>query len=110
MTLQEYQAQVDRWVQQYGVRYFGELTNLAILVEEVGEVARLMARLYGEQSFKGAPRDTGDLADELADMMFVLVCIANQTGVDLPAALQRNLDKKTQRDHRRHWDNPKLTD
>lgn len=109
MTLQEYQALVDRWVKQYGVRYFGELTNLAILMEEVGEVARLMARLYGEQSFKGTPGDTRDLADELADVMFVLVCIANQTGVDLPAALQRNLEKKTQRDSRRHWDNPKLT-
>ncbi|MDA8137096.1 MAG: nucleotide pyrophosphohydrolase [Desulfobacteraceae bacterium] len=108
MTIQEYQEQVDRWVWQFGVRYFSELTNLAILVEEVGEVARLMARLYGEQSFKNAPRSKEDLADELADVLFVLTCIANQTGVDLSTALERNLAKKTQRDHQRHWDNPKL--
>jgi NTP pyrophosphatase (non-canonical NTP hydrolase) len=108
MTLQEYQEQVERWVRQFGVRYFNEMTNLGILMEEVGEVARLMVRLYGEQSFKSAPRSKEDLADELADVLFVLTCIANQTGVDLSAALERNLAKKTQRDHQRHWDNPKL--
>ena len=110
MTLEEYQASVDRWVGEYGVRYFDELTNLGILMEEVGEVARLMVRLFGEQSFKRQPRGKRELADELADVMFVLTCIANQTGVDLTAALDRNLDKKSRRDHRRHWDNPKLTD
>jgi NTP pyrophosphatase (non-canonical NTP hydrolase) len=90
------------------VRYFGELTNLAILMEEVGEVARLMARIYGEQSFKNQVRTSRDLADELADVMFVLTCIANQTGTDLTEALERNLEKKTSRDRTRHLDNPKL--
>ncbi|RJQ71736.1 MAG: pyrophosphatase [Desulfobacteraceae bacterium] len=108
MTISEYQQQVDRWVKQFGVRYFDEMTNLAILVEEVGEVARLMARMYGEQSFKEKPRTKEDLADELADVMFVLTCIANQTGIDLTAAAKHNLDKKSQRDHQRHWNNPKL--
>lgn len=107
LTIKQYQSMVDEWVATHGVRYFSEMTNLAILMEEVGEVARLMVRTYGEQSFKDA--DAGrDLADELADVMFVLTCIANQTGVDLTAALNKNLDKKTRRDHRRHWKNPKL--
>jgi len=109
MTFEDYQTRVDQWVKQYGVRYFDELTNLGILMEEVGEVARLMVRLYGQQSFKNTPRTEEHLADELADVMFVLTCIANQTGVDLTAAMARNLDKKTRRDHQRHWDNPKLT-
>ena len=107
-TLRDMQQRVDRWVKQYGVRYFSELTNLAVLVEEVGELARLMARRFGDQSFKRRA-ETADLADELADVMFVLVCIANQTGIDLTAAMQANLAKKTDRDRQRHWDNPKLT-
>ena len=106
-TINGYQAAVDAWVKTHGVRYFSEMTNLAILMEEVGEVARLMARTYGEQSFKAGDADS-ELADELADVMFVLTCIANQTGVDLSAALKNNLDKKTRRDNRRHWNNPKL--
>jgi NTP pyrophosphatase (non-canonical NTP hydrolase) len=108
MKVEDYQKLVDDWVKQFGVRYFGELTNLAILMEEVGEVARLMARIYGEQSFKNQVRTDRDLADELADVMFVLTCIANQTGTDLTAALQRNLEKKSLRDDKRHWNNPKL--
>jgi NTP pyrophosphatase (non-canonical NTP hydrolase) len=109
MTLQEYQQRVDQWVKQFGVRYFDEMTNLAILMEEVGEIARLMARIYGEQSFKSSEQPGHDaLADELADLLFVLTCIANQTGVDLTAAIENNLTKKTSRDHQRHWDNPKL--
>lgn len=108
MTIKEYQDRVDQWVKQFGVRYFDEMTNLAILMEEVGEVARLMARIYGEQSFKKGARGRQALADELADVLFVLTCIANQTGIDLTTSLQRNLNKKAQRDHRRHWDNPKL--
>ena len=109
MTLDAYQNKVDQWVKRFGVRYFSELTNLGILMEEVGEVARLMVRLHGEQSFKSSTRSGEALADELADVMFVLTCIANQTGVDLTAALNRNLDKKAERDARRHWNNPKLT-
>jgi NTP pyrophosphatase (non-canonical NTP hydrolase) len=109
MALKDYQAQVDSWVKTHGVRYFSELTNLAILMEEVGEVARLMARLYGEQSFKGGTKGAAELADELADVLFVLTCIANQAGVDLDAAAHRNLEKKSLRDNRRHWQNPKLT-
>lgn len=108
MTLQSYQDKVDQWVKRFGVRYFDELTNLGILMEEVGEVARLMVRRYGEQSFKNGSREEDALADELADVMFVLTCIANQTGVDLTDALNRNLNKKSQRDATRHWDNPKL--
>lgn len=108
LTLKEYQAKVHQWVQTYGVRYFDEMTNLAILMEEVGEVARVMVRTYGEQSFKKEPPDHGTLSDELADVLFVLTCIANQTGIDLTAALEANLTKKTQRDHQRHWGNPKL--
>jgi NTP pyrophosphatase (non-canonical NTP hydrolase) len=107
LTLKAYQETVDRWVRTLGVRYFSELTNTAILMEEVGEVARLMARLYGDQSFKpDAPPP--DLADELADVLFVVGCIANQTGIDLTAAVARNFAKKTDRDRERHRANPKL--
>jgi NTP pyrophosphatase (non-canonical NTP hydrolase) len=101
------QARIDAWVRTYGVRYFSELTNTAVLMEEVGELARIMARRYGDQSFKPSD-EADDLPDELADVLFVLVCIANQTGVDLTAALRRNLDKKTRRDRHRHHNNPKL--
>jgi NTP pyrophosphatase (non-canonical NTP hydrolase) len=107
MTIQEAQQVVDQWIQEKGIRYFNELTNTAILMEEVGEVARLMSRLYGEQSFKDAEQEV-DLGDELADVLFVLICLANQTGIDLTAALHKNLDKKTQRDSQRHLNNPKL--
>ena len=107
MTLQEAQENVDRWIKEYGVRYFNELTNMAILTEEVGEVARIIARLYGEQSFKESDKQI-DLADELADVLWVLICLANQTGVDLTEALQKNIDKKTSRDNRRHKENEKL--
>jgi NTP pyrophosphatase (non-canonical NTP hydrolase) len=111
MTLSDAQTEVDTWIRTIGVRYFSELTNTAILMEEVGEVARLMARLYGEQSFKTpelAATAREELPDEMADVLFVLICLANQTGVDLTAALQRNLEKKTQRDAARHAGNPKL--
>lgn len=107
MTLQEAQSKVDTWIKTVGVRYFSELTNTAILMEEVGEVARIMARTYGDQSFKKAEMDK-DLGDELADVLFVLICLANQTGVDLTAALEKNLEKKTVRDSDRHKNNPKL--
>lgn len=107
MNLQEAQETVDRWIKSYGVRYFNELTNMAILTEEVGEVARIIARRYGEQSFKESDKKV-DLADELADVLWVLICLANQTGVDLTEALQRNIDKKTSRDKLRHQANPKL--
>lgn len=107
ITIQQYQEIVDQWVKDIGVRYYSELTNTAILMEEVGEVARLMARIYGDQSFKN-PDEAHSLADELADVLFVLTCIANQTGVDLTAALQKNIDKKTKRDKDRHANNPKL--
>jgi len=107
LSFKAYQKQVDDWVKTHGVRYFSELTNMAILTEEVGEVARLMARIYGEQSFKNREQ-AGSLADELADVLFVVTCIANQTGVDLTAAVEKNLEKKTNRDSRRHWRNPKL--
>jgi NTP pyrophosphatase (non-canonical NTP hydrolase) len=107
MTLQEAQNRVDQWIQQFGVRYFGELTNLALLMEETGELARIMARTYGEQSAK-AGEDKKSLADEMADVLFVLICLANQTGVDLEKALADNLEKKTTRDHSRHLNNPKL--
>lgn len=102
------QQRIDQWVQTYGVRYFSELTNMAVLMEEVGELARIMARRFGDQSFKQAPAED-QLADEIADVLFVLVCIANQTGVDLSTAVSRNLEKKTRRDAQRHWQNPKLT-
>ena len=107
ITLEQLQETIDTWVKNYGVRYFSELTNLAVLVEEVGELARIMSRKYGDQSFK--EEESGqDLADELSDVLFVLVCIANQTGVDLTAAIQKNLEKKTERDKDRHHNNPKL--
>ncbi len=108
MTLREAQATVDRWITTVGVRYFSPLTNMAVLAEEVGEVARVMARRYGDQSFKPGEADT--LADELADVMWVVMAIANQSGVDLTDAFARNLAKKSARDARRHRDNPKLTD
>ncbi|MAY85011.1 MAG: pyrophosphatase [Flavobacteriales bacterium] len=108
MTIQEAQTQVDNWIKQFGVRYFNELTNMAQLTEEVGEVARIIARRYGEQSEKESDKEK-DLGDELADVLFVTICLANQTGVDLEAALKRNLDKKTNRDSERHRDNPKLS-
>ena len=108
MSIKQYQQAVDEWVRTYGVRYFSELTNLGILMEEVGEVARIMTRTYGEQSFK-EEKSEPDLADELADVLFVAVCIANQTGIDLTAALEKNLEKKRRRDRDRHWNNPKLT-
>ncbi len=107
ITLQEMQQQVDEWIQTIGVRYYSELTNTAVLMEEVGEVARLMARLYGDQSFK-KPDEAYDLGDEMADVLFVLICLANQTGVDLTAAFARNMTKKTNRDKERHANNPKL--
>jgi len=107
MTLQEAQQNVDQWIQTTGVRYFSELTNMAILTEEVGEVARLMSRMYGDQSFKETDKEK-NLSDELADVLWVLICIANQTGVDLTEALQRNFEKKNTRDGRRHQQNDKL--
>ena len=107
MTITEAQKIVDDWIKKYGVRYFNELTNMAQLTEEVGEVARIIARRYGEQSEKESDKGQ-DLGDELADVLFVVICLANQTGVDLQAALQRNLDKKTQRDANRHKENDKL--
>lgn len=107
MTLQEAQTTVDNWIKENGIRYFNELTNMAILTEEVGEVARLIARQYGEQSFKKS--DEGkQLSDELADVLFVLICLANQTGIDLTQALAANLHKKTIRDRDRHQQNEKL--
>lgn len=111
MTLNEAQQTVDQWIRTIGVRYFSELTNTAVLMEEVGEVARLMARLYGEQSFKtpeSAASAREDLADEMADVLFVLICLANQTGINLHEALAKNLEKKSQRDAERHRSNEKL--
>jgi NTP pyrophosphatase (non-canonical NTP hydrolase) len=107
MTLEQAQSRVDQWIQANGVRYFNELTNMALLTEEVGEVARIIARSYGEQSSKEYEHKA-DLADELADLIFVLICLANQTGVDLTQAFNKNLEKKTIRDSQRHKDNPKL--
>ena len=107
MTLTESQQAVDNWIKQYGVRYFSELTNMAMLTEEVGEVARIIARRYGEQSEKESDK-LKDLGDEMADVLFVLICLANQTGINLTEALQRNLDKKTKRDATRHKENLKL--
>ena len=106
MTIKEAQERVDQWIKEYGVRYFNEMTNMAILTEEVGEVARIMARRYGEQSFKDGEKS--DLADELSDVLWVLICIANQTGVDLTEALEKNIGKKTLRDNKRHINNKKL--
>lgn len=107
MKIKEAQEIVDHWINTTGIRYFNELTNTAILMEEVGEVARIMARKYGEQSFKKSDEQV-DLADEMADVLFVLICLANQTGIDLTEALQKNLDKKTKRDSDRHKNNEKL--
>lgn len=107
MTIQQAQQQVDNWIKEYGVRYFSELTNMAMLTEEVGEVARIIARRYGEQSEKESDKNK-DLGDELADVMFVLICLANQTGVNLEEAMKKNLDKKTNRDSERHHNNEKL--
>jgi len=107
MDINDAQLKVDRWIKTVGVRYFNELTNLALLTEEVGELARIIARKYGEQSFKESDKDT-DMADEMADVLFVLICLANQTGVDLTSAFERNLEKKSLRDGTRHLDNPKL--
>jgi len=107
ITIKEAQQKVDMWIKTHGVRYFSELTNMAILTEEVGEVARIIAREYGEQSFKKKEKDK-NLSDELADVLFVLICIANQTGVDLDKAFKKNIEKKTKRDHKRHKENKKL--
>ncbi len=109
MMINEAQEAVDNWIKKYGVRYFNELTNMAQLTEEVGEVARIIARRYGEQSEKESDKNK-DLGDELADVLFVLICLANQTGVDLESALKRNLEKKTLRDSERHHSNNKLKD
>lgn len=107
LTIKQAQAQVDQWIKTIGVRYFSELTNMAILTEEVGELARIMARKYGDQSFKEG--ETADqLADEMADVLWVLICLANQTGVDLEDAIRNNIEKKTRRDQNRHQNNPKL--
>ena len=106
MTLEEAQKEVDRWIKTYGVRYFSELTNMAVLTEEVGELARVMARKYGDQSFKQGEKD--NLADEMADVLWVLICLANQTGVNLTEAFRQNLEKKTNRDKDRHKNNNKI--
>lgn len=107
LSLRDLQTRVDSWIKEIGVRYFSELTNLAVLVEEVGELSRIIARTYGDQSFKKSDA-AYSLSDEMADVLFVLVCLANQTGVDLTQAIQENLEKKTDRDRNRHRDNPKL--
>jgi NTP pyrophosphatase (non-canonical NTP hydrolase) len=107
MTILEAQQNIDHWIKTVGVRYFSELTNMAILTEEVGELARIMARKFGDQSFKSSEKDH-DLGDEMADVLWVLICLANQTGIDLTEALQKNFDKKNKRDADRHKDNPKL--
>ena len=107
MTIKEAQQTIDRWIKQYGVRYFNELTNMAILTEEVGEVARIIARRYGEQSSKESDLDK-KLEDELADVLWVVICLANQTGIDLEEALRRNIEKKSNRDSKRHLQNEKL--
>ena len=107
MTIEESQKLVDKWINEVGVRYFNELTNMAILTEEVGEVARIISRTYGEQSFKKSDEDK-DLGDELADVLFVIICLANQTGINLTEALEKNLEKKNIRDKNRHKNNKKL--
>jgi len=106
ITLKEAQQKVDEWVKNYGVRYFSELTNMACLTEEVGELARIMARKYGDQSFKEG--ENPNLGDEMADVLWVLICLANQTGVNLTKEFQKNMEKKTKRDYKRHKENPKL--
>ena len=106
MTIEEAERTVDNWIKTYGVRYFSELTNMAVLTEEVGELARIMARTYGDQSFKEGEKH--DLGDEMADVLWVLLCLANQTGVNLTEAFRKNLEKKTARDKERHQNNPKL--
>lgn len=106
MTIREAQEAVDRWIKEYGVRYFSELTNMAVLTEEVGELARVMARKYGDQSFKAGEQE--NLGEEMADVLWVLLCLANQTGVDLTEELRRSIEKKTRRDALRHIENPKL--
>ena len=106
MTIKEAQERVDAWIREYGVRYFSELTNMAVLTEEVGELARIMSRKYGDQSFKAG--ESQDPSEEMADVLWVLICLANQTGVNLTEALQKNFEKKTQRDKERHIKNPKL--
>lgn len=106
ITIRDAQKMVDDWIKTYGVRYFSELTNMAVLTEEVGELARIMARKYGDQSFKEGEKQ--DLGDEMADVLWVLMCLANQTGVDLTEALKKNLEKKTSRDKKRHLENEKL--
>ena len=106
MTIEEAQKTVDNWIKTYGVRYFNELTNMALLTEEVGELAKIMARKYGEQSFKAGEKH--DLGDEMADVLWVLICLANQTGTDLTEAFARNIEKKTSRDKERHVNTPKL--
>jgi NTP pyrophosphatase (non-canonical NTP hydrolase) len=108
ITLKQAQENVDRWIQSFGVRYFSELTNLGILMEEVGELSRLMVRKYGEQSFKESDKDK-ELSDEMADVLWILICLANQTGVDLTDALEKNFEKKTSRDADRHKKNQKLS-
>lgn len=111
MTIKEAQATVDNWIKTIGIRYYNELTNTAVLMEEVGEMSRLMARIYGEQSFKKKEDELtskDDLAGEMADVLFVLICLANQTGIDLTEALKKSLDKKTKRDKDRHANNEKL--
>ena len=109
MTIKEAQERADRWIREYGVRYFSELTNMAILTEEVGELARIIARKYGDQSFREKDKNRS-LEDEMADVLFVLICLANQTGVDLEKAFEKNIEKKTRRDHQRHRENKKLRD
>lgn len=108
MTIKEAQEKVDLWIREYGVRYFSELTNMAVLTEEVGELARIMSRKYGDQSFK--PGEEQDPSGEMADILWVLICLANQTGVDLTEALEKSFEKKTARDRDRHRNNPKLTE
>lgn len=106
MTIKEAQEAVDKWIKEYGVRYFSELTNMACLTEEVGELARVIARTYGDQSFKAGEKS--NLGEEMADVLWVLICLANQTGIDLTAELKKSIAKKTERDSKRHWENPKL--
>ena len=107
ITLRDIQKRVDDWIKKYGVRYFSELTNMAVMMEEVGELARIISRVYGDQSFKRSD-ENGNLEDEMADVLWVLICLANQTGVDLAEAFEKNIQKKTERDSERHKNNPKI--